>query len=72
MLQCFAGKTAAHEADPNMAVEYRASTVTNMDMENSKIGYKQFFTDGSKLQSSGKSIWSSFQIHVGDLTIYKM
>ncbi|KAM8773182.1 uncharacterized protein AB9X84_014483 [Acanthopagrus schlegelii] len=35
-----------------MAVEYRASTVTNMDMENSKIGYKQFFTDGSKLQSS--------------------
>uniref|UniRef100_A0A671YWF7 C-type lectin domain family 4 member M-like n=1 Tax=Sparus aurata TaxID=8175 RepID=A0A671YWF7_SPAAU len=23
-----------------------------MDMENSKIGYKQFFTDGSKLQSS--------------------
>lgn len=56
MSQCFAGKTAAHEADLNIAVEYRASTVTNMDMENSKIGYKQFFTDGSKLQSSGKNI----------------
>ena len=56
MPQCFAGKPTVHEANPNMAVEYRASTVTNMDTENSKIGYKQFFTDGSKLQSSGKNI----------------
>ncbi|XP_076583544.1 uncharacterized protein LOC143318905 [Chaetodon auriga] len=35
-----------------MAVEYHASTVTNMDYENSKIGYKQLFMDGSKLQYS--------------------
>ncbi|KAM3624670.1 uncharacterized protein V6R79_026373 [Siganus canaliculatus] len=35
-----------------MAVEYRASTVTNMDMEDSKVGYKQLFSDGGKLKYS--------------------
>ncbi|KAK2919414.1 C-type lectin domain family 4 member M-like [Channa argus] len=35
-----------------MTVEYRASTVTKMDIEDSKIGYKQFFGDGSRLPYS--------------------
>ncbi|XP_032397150.1 CD209 antigen isoform X2 [Etheostoma spectabile] len=35
-----------------MAVQYSASTVTNMDMDDSKVGYKQLFGDGSKLQYS--------------------
>ncbi|XP_078122573.1 uncharacterized protein LOC144528039 [Sander vitreus] len=35
-----------------MAVKYSASTVTNMDMDNSKVGYKQLLGDGSKLRLS--------------------
>ncbi|XP_054460145.1 CD209 antigen-like [Anoplopoma fimbria] len=35
-----------------MAVEYHSSTVTNMDFENSKVGYSQLFGDGSKLRYS--------------------
>lgn len=35
-----------------MAVEYRAST--NMDMEESKIGYKLFLMDGNNISYSGK------------------
>ncbi|KAI4833409.1 hypothetical protein KUCAC02_016313 [Chaenocephalus aceratus] len=35
-----------------MTVEYSSSTVTNMDMDNNKVGYSQFFEDGSKLRHS--------------------
>lgn len=42
--------------DAKMTVEYHASTATNMDIEDSKIGYKQFFMDGSKLRYSGNEI----------------
>ncbi|XP_034716633.1 CD209 antigen-like isoform X2 [Etheostoma cragini] len=35
-----------------MAVQYSASTVTNMDMDDSKVGYKQLLGDGSKLRYS--------------------
>ncbi|KAA8595364.1 hypothetical protein FQN60_012499 [Etheostoma spectabile] len=52
LLYFFTGKTAADEADAKMAVQYSASTVTNMDMDDSKVGYKQLFGDGSKLQYS--------------------
>lgn len=58
----FIGRSLAHKADAKMAVEYRASTVSNMDMEDSKVGYKQFFGEGSKVQYSGKKIRASFQI----------
>lgn len=61
----------AHEADAKMAVEYRASTVTNMDFDDSKIGYKQFFLDGSKLKYSGNEIKTSFKIGLGDVIILK-
>lgn len=54
----FAGKASAH-ADAKMTVEYRASTVTNMDIEDSKIGYKIFEND-SKLQYSGNKIRTYF------------
>lgn len=50
------GKIPAQEADAKMTVEYHASTVTNMDVEESKIGYKQLFVDGSKLRYSCKKI----------------
>lgn len=43
----------ADEGDLEMAVEYNGSTVAAMDMD-SKIGYKQFFSEGSKFQYSGK------------------
>lgn len=36
-----------------MAVEYNGSTVAALNMD-SKIGYKQFFSEGSKIQYSGK------------------
>lgn len=61
----------AHEADAKMAVEYRASTVTNMDIDDSKIGYKQFFSDGSKLKYSGTEIKTSFKIGLSDVIILK-
>ncbi|KAL3067452.1 hypothetical protein OYC64_017224 [Pagothenia borchgrevinki] len=35
-----------------MTVEYSSSTVTHMDMDNNKVGYSQFFEDGSKLRQS--------------------
>ncbi|GAA6230334.1 CD209 antigen-like [Lates japonicus] len=35
-----------------MTVEYHASTVTNMDVEDSKIGYRQLLSDGSKFRYS--------------------
>ncbi|XP_049428848.1 CD209 antigen-like isoform X1 [Epinephelus fuscoguttatus] len=35
-----------------MSVEYQASTMTNMDIDNSKVGYKQLLDDGSKLRYS--------------------
>ncbi|XP_075946805.1 uncharacterized protein LOC142948576 [Anarhichas minor] len=35
-----------------MTVEYRSSTVTNMDIDNSKVGYRQLLGDGSKLRYS--------------------
>ncbi|XP_039668064.1 CD209 antigen-like [Perca fluviatilis] len=35
-----------------MSVQYSASTVTNMDIDNSKVGYKQLLGDGSKLRLS--------------------
>lgn len=38
-----------------MTVEYNGSTVAAMDME-SKIGYKQFFSEGRKFQNSGKEL----------------
>ncbi|XP_068445062.1 CD209 antigen-like isoform X1 [Clinocottus analis] len=40
----------ANESYTKMTVEYHSSTVTNMDVENSKIGYSQLLGDGSKLQ----------------------
>lgn len=39
-----------------MAVEYNGSTVAAIDMD-SKIGYKQFFSEDSKFQYSGKKCW---------------
>lgn len=38
-----------------MAVEYNGSKVTPIDMD-SKIGYKQFFSECSKFQYSGKEV----------------
>ncbi|XP_047435127.1 CD209 antigen-like isoform X2 [Mugil cephalus] len=35
-----------------MSVEYHASGVTNMDMDDCKIAYKQFFGDGSPIHKS--------------------
>ncbi|KAM6941164.1 uncharacterized protein PEZ65_003242 [Lycodopsis pacificus] len=35
-----------------MTVEYRSSTVTNMDVDNSNVGYRQLLGDGSKLRYS--------------------
>ncbi|XP_060946072.1 C-type lectin domain family 4 member M-like isoform X1 [Limanda limanda] len=35
-----------------MTVHYHASTVTNMEIEGSKIGYKQFLGDGSNTRNS--------------------
>lgn len=35
-----------------MSVEYHASTVTNMDLDNSKVGYRQLLGDGNKLRFS--------------------
>lgn len=40
-----------------MSVEYSGSTVAAMDMD-SKIGYKQFFSEANKFQYSGK-----YQLH---------
>lgn len=37
-----------------MAVKYQASTVTNLDSDNSKIDYKQPALDGSKFLHLGK------------------
>lgn len=72
MLLFCPGKTPAHEADEKMTVEYSASTVTNMDIENSNIGYKQLFADGSKIRYSGNKMRTSFQIAFGDVTMYTM
>lgn len=72
MLLFCPGKTPAHEADAKMTVEYSASTVTKMDIDNSKIGYKQLLDDGSKFRYSGNKIRTSFQIAFGDVTIYTM
>lgn len=44
-----------------MSVAYNGSTVAAMDMD-SKIGYKQFFSEGSKFQYSGKESLNSFQM----------
>lgn len=41
-----------------MSVAYNGSTVAAMDMD-SKIGYKQFFSEGSKFQYSGKESLNS-------------
>ncbi|KAM7009852.1 uncharacterized protein LKV04_001778 [Tautogolabrus adspersus] len=38
--------------DAKMAVKYQASTVTNLECDDSKIDYKQPFLDGSKLKYS--------------------
>lgn len=38
--------------EPVMAVEFSGSKVTNMNIADSKIGYKQMFSDGSTLQYS--------------------
>lgn len=57
---CFNSHFAADEGDLKMSVVYNGSTVAAMDMD-SKIGYKQFFSEGSKFQYSGKSL-NSFQI----------
>ncbi|KAK9539633.1 hypothetical protein VZT92_002137 [Zoarces viviparus] len=35
-----------------MTVEYRSSTVTNMDVDNSNVGYRQLLGDGSNLRYS--------------------
>lgn len=51
---------SAGEADLKMAVEYNGSTVAAIDMD-SKIGYKQFFSEGSKFQYSGKETLASFR-----------
>lgn len=44
-----------------MSVTYNGSTVAAMDMD-SKIGYKQFFSEGRKFQYSGKESLNSFQM----------
>lgn len=49
----FSAKTPAQEADVRMAVEYRAST-TNMDIDDCKIAYKQFFSEEKFLTSGNK------------------
>lgn len=51
---------ASARADAKMTVEYRSSGVTNMNIEGSKIGYKKFFEDDSKLKFSGNKIRASF------------
>lgn len=38
-----------------MAVEYNGSTIAAIDMD-SKIGYKQFFSEGVKFKHSGKEV----------------
>lgn len=43
-----------------MTVEYRGSTVTNMDIEDSKTGYKQLFESDNKLHYSGNKIKTLF------------
>lgn len=48
-------KCTACEADARMTVEYQGSTLTNMDIEDSKIAYKQL-SGGSKLRYSGNKI----------------
>uniref|UniRef100_A0A674P499 C-type lectin domain family 4 member M-like n=2 Tax=Takifugu rubripes TaxID=31033 RepID=A0A674P499_TAKRU len=48
---CFNSHFAADEGDLKMSVAYNGSTVAAMDMD-SKIGYKQFFSEGSKFQYS--------------------
>lgn len=58
---CFNSPFAADEGDLKMSVAYNGSTVAAMDME-SKIGYKQFFSEGSKFQYSGKESLNSFQM----------
>lgn len=45
-----------------MAVEYNGSTVASIDMD-SKIGYKQFFSEGSRFQYSGKETLAYFCLH---------
>lgn len=44
-----------------MSVAYNGSSVAAMDMD-SKIGYKQLFSEGSKFQYSGKGSLISFQM----------
>lgn len=53
---CFNSNLSADEAELKMAVEYNGSTVAAIDMD-SKIGYKQFFSEDSKFQYSGKKCW---------------
>ncbi|XP_077936687.1 uncharacterized protein LOC120825480 isoform X1 [Gasterosteus aculeatus] len=42
-----------------MSVEYRSSTVTNMDTDNSKVGYCQLLGDGSKFRYSVHALRNS-------------
>lgn len=58
---CFNSHFAADEGDLKMSVAYNGSTVAAMDLD-SKIGYKQFFSEGSKFQYSGKESLNSFQM----------
>lgn len=41
-----------------MSVEYHASTVTNMDIEDSKTPYKQLLVDGKPSWSGSKKLWN--------------
>lgn len=52
---CFNSNLSADEADLKMAVEYNGSRVAAISMD-SKIGYKQFFSEGSKFQYAGKEM----------------
>ncbi|XP_056265152.1 CD209 antigen-like [Pseudoliparis swirei] len=42
-----------------MSVEFRSSTVTNMDMDNSKVGYGRLLGEGSKLQYAAYALRNS-------------
>ncbi|KAM9314783.1 uncharacterized protein KZ484_024450 [Pholidichthys leucotaenia] len=51
-----------------MNAQYHSSAVTNMDMEDSKIAYSQFFADGSKLRCSDQNIKQEHQSNLKAIT----